>query len=429
MIKISILKKHSYNGSVFEDLEGQEFENLKNDIKERGLQIPVDITSDNIILCGHQRIKALKQLGFTELQDKDYRIRKDLDTDYKQKIHLISDNIRRRQLDDIEKVRVGEELEKIERIEAKKRMSMGKEKLPYPEDIGQTRDKVAGKLGWSGKTYETKKEIIRLADEDEIKKIHQTKKIPKSLKQKYTKSKQEKRKNKINDLVIKSKSVVTILEGDCFDKINEILDNSIDLFVTDPSYNRNKAYWDSFEEEEFFKFTKSWLLAIKPKLKKEYNLFICFSPFYWARLEYLLKELGFDIKSRIIWHYRNMGGRAKSNFAFNNSYDIILHCGNRELNFSEKWSDERFDVWTMAIPQSNFVIDTKEHPTQKPIELLRRIIKYASYEGDNVLDIFAGSGVTGLVSKEMNRNCWLIEKDKSYIKIINDKLGETNGKN
>ena len=120
-IKISDLKNHPYNITVFRNVEGDEFENLKQDIKERGIQIPIEITKDNILLCGHQRVRALKELGITELKTSEYKIRYDLDTDYKQKMHLISDNILRRQLDDVEKVRVGEAMEGIEREEAKKR--------------------------------------------------------------------------------------------------------------------------------------------------------------------------------------------------------------------------------------------------------------------------------------------------------------------
>jgi len=59
------------------------------------------------------------------------------------------------------------------------------------------------------------------------------------------------------------------------------------------------------------------------------------------------------------------------------------------LNFPEVWGDERFDVWTIAIPQSNFK-DKKIHEFQKPLNLLRRIISIGSHERDLVLDCFYG---------------------------------------
>ncbi|MBU1024363.1 site-specific DNA-methyltransferase, partial [bacterium] len=66
-----------------------------------------------------------------------------------------------------------------------------------------------------------------------------------------------------------------------------------------------------------------------------------------------------------------------------------------------------------------------EHPTQKPEELLRRIILCCTNEGDTVLDPFVGSGTTSVVAKMMRRNSIGIEKEKKYIEMAKKRLSQT----
>jgi len=63
-----------------------------------------------------------------------------------------------------------------------------------------------------------------------------------------------------------------------------------------------------------------------------------------------------------------------------------------------------------------------DNPTQKPEELLRRIILACTNEGDTVLDPFVGSGTTSVVAKKMGRNSIGIEKEEKYIEIIQKRL-------
>ncbi len=74
------------------------------------------------------------------------------------------------------------------------------------------------------------------------------------------------------------------------------------------------------------------------------------------------------------------------------------------------------DVWTMTSPNKKEK-EYGKHPTQKPTELLNRLIMAASNEGDIVLDAFNGSGTTGVACIETNRNYIGIELDKEYISL------------
>ena len=79
------------------------------------------------------------------------------------------------------------------------------------------------------------------------------------------------------------------------------------------------------------------------------------------------------------------------------------------------------DVWTFNIMGGKESLD---HPTQKPIKIIKRIIETSSKEGALVLDCFMGSGTTAKACKELGRNFIGFETDIKYIKIINDRLSQ-----
>lgn len=68
--------------------------------------------------------------------------------------------------------------------------------------------------------------------------------------------------------------------------------------------------------------------------------------------------------------------------------------------------------------------DKTVHPTQKPLEIMKILIKKSSDEGDIVLDAFLGSGTTALASKQLNRKFIGFEKKEEYIKIIKQRLSQ-----
>lgn len=139
-IKINELKAHPFN-KIFGDLPEEEFEALKNDIQIRGMQSNIDITEDNVIVCGHQRVKACKQLGLKEVEA---RVLKGWNDD-QVKQHLILDNILRRQLTNLQRAGAARELLPIEQRMAKERMinaHSASSKLSDLE-VGKSYDKVA----------------------------------------------------------------------------------------------------------------------------------------------------------------------------------------------------------------------------------------------------------------------------------------------
>jgi len=206
-------------------------------------------------------------------------------------------------------------------------------------------------------------------------------------------------------------TVMQLYKGDMLDILPSL--GKFDLVLTDPPYGVTDYYWDISHSRE-------WLTAIKQHLADSYNLFWFCSPAYQADTEMILRELGLPIQSRIVWHRRNMAMGSAARNKFIDTWEMIFHVGNRDLNFPTEWSEAWFDVQTFAVPQTNFN-DTKYHPTQKPIELIRRLIEFGSYPGDRIIDPFAGSGTSGAACPS-DRECTLIEREEEYISIIEQRL-------
>ncbi len=199
-MKIKDLKLHPYNAVVFREVEGEEFEAFKESIKQNGLQVQIEVTSDNIILCGHQRIKALRELygDDYDLDDSKIWVRKDLESDDKimtdilQRMRVIEDNQLRRHLNEGEKTMIFMEKKVLEKELAKLRQVRKPNSVPenFPEQKGDARDKASKGLEMTGKTLEKYEKMLNLADDKEREYFLKTGKILKSLQKKYTKEKQ-----------------------------------------------------------------------------------------------------------------------------------------------------------------------------------------------------------------------------------------------
>jgi DNA modification methylase len=130
--------------------------------------------------------------------------------------------------------------------------------------------------------------------------------------------------------------------------------------------------------------------------------------------------------------------KLKEVLKLDDTFDIWLNC-NFTFNLESvgvKWKYEKDkrnkrgwkncgDVWN--IPQlSGTFKERLDHPCQKPIKLIDRIIKVSSNKGDLVLDLFAGTGTTSLVSQRLERNFIANEKDDRYVALINKRLNQKN---
>ena len=139
---------------------------------------------------------------------------------------------------------------------------------------------------------------------------------------------------------------------------------------------------------------------------------------------YAMQQLGFKILNDIIWQKKNPPPNLSCRY-FTHSTEIVLwaaknsrskHFFNYALMKEMNGGKQMKNVWTMNAPSAKEKIFGK-HPTQKPIELLSRIIQAASNEKDLILDPFCGSSSTGVASLMLKRKFIGIELDEDFLKL------------
>ncbi len=225
----------------------------------------------------------------------------------------------------------------------------------------------------------------------------------------------------------------------------EVPDTSIDLIFADPPYNIGKDFngkkdkWAS--DEEYREWCYCWLDLCVKKLKPTGSLYLMASTQNMPHLDiFLSKKL--HILSRVVWFYDSSGVQAKRYFG--SLYEPILFCVKDKNQYTFNADDILVEAKTGAkrklidyrkpvpsvyntkkvpgnvweIPRVRYRMDEYEdHPTQKPIALLERIVLASSNPGDLILDPFSGTFTTSTIAKKWGRQSVGIEIDEEYVKI------------
>ncbi|GMO40109.1 MAG: site-specific DNA-methyltransferase [Termitinemataceae bacterium] len=217
--------------------------------------------------------------------------------------------------------------------------------------------------------------------------------------------------------------------------------DSIDLIFADPPYNIKKADWDTFDsQEQYIAWSMEWIKEASRVLKQTGTLYICGFSEILADLKHPAMRY-FSGCRWIVWYYRN---KANLGSDWGRSHESILHLRKSKsftmntdairIAYSAhtlKYPDHPQAVtsqycngkkasqhWTpnplgakpkdvIEIPTTcNGMGEKTKHPTQKPEELLRKIILASSNPDDIVLDPFSGSGTTLVAAEQLGRK-WL----------------------
>ena len=232
--------------------------------------------------------------------------------------------------------------------------------------------------------------------------------------------------------------------GDAFDALKKIKDRSVDLLIVDPPYNLSKDFhgktFKKMDGEKYAEYTRAWISAVLPKLKETASVYVCCDWISSLEIGKLIAE-NFILRNRITWE-REKGRGAKSNWK-NSMEDIFFATVSdkytfnleavkqrrkvlapyRENGLPKDWEETASGNFRLTCP-SNFWDDIsvpywsmKEntaHPTQKPEKLLAKMILASSNAGDVILDIFAGSGSTGVTAEKLGRKYIMIEQNPLY---------------
>lgn len=241
--------------------------------------------------------------------------------------------------------------------------------------------------------------------------------------------------------------------SDCVELLRNLPDNSIQLMVCDPPYNLNIAEWDEFNN--YIEWSSTWLTEV-PRVLKESGSIVIFGGFQFQSdyggdlleiMHYIRHNIPLRLVNLIIWYYKN--GMGAHRFFSNRHEEMVWYAKTKKYTFNLDAVRIPFDEETKKVykkdkrlkpesiekgknPTNVWEIsrlngNSKErvgHETQKPVELITRLVKALSSPGDIVLDFFAGSGSTTVASILTGRHSIASDVDpklREYLDQLIDK--------
>ena len=240
----------------------------------------------------------------------------------------------------------------------------------------------------------------------------------------------------------------SLYHGDSIDFLNSLQENSVDMVFADPPYNLSnggisvhagkmvsvdKGDWDKskgFVDDYNFHFR--WLMAAKRVLKPQGTLWVSGTYHSIYQCGHALQSLGYHILNDISWFKPNASPNLSCRF-FTASHETLIWArkdkkAKHTFHYKEmkegEWSEDRFkkpglqmrSVWSLGTPKPTEKKHGK-HPTQKPFDLLKRVVLSSTNKGDVIVDPFTGSSTTGLVAVASGRKFIGIDLDSKYLDL------------
>ena len=220
---------------------------------------------------------------------------------------------------------------------------------------------------------------------------------------------------------------VNLMKGDCLDRMKEIPDASVDLCVSDIPYkltgggkgdgvNSKRPKGILVDNSQLMKVPKfeDWLPELHRVMKNGTHIYLMCN---FKNLNDLMNKslaVGFKHINLLVWEKNNC---TPSQFYMKNcEYTLLLRKG------SSKYINDIGGSKT--VHKFENIIGNKVHPTEKPKDLMEFYVKNSSIEGDVVLDMFMGSGSTGVACVNTNRNFIGIELDENYFNIAESRINQ-----
>jgi DNA modification methylase len=336
-------------------------------IEEFGFKVPIVVTSENVIIAGHTRLKASIKLGLSEVP---CIIADDL-TDEQVKAFRLADN-KTSELASWDFSKLEEELSLIE-------MDM----LQFGfEDL--------------------ESDIPDNATDDDFDPDSEIPEVPVSRK---------------GDLYVLGKHRVlcgdSTLKEDVDNLVNEKL---VDMIFTDPPYNvdyegtAGKIQNDKMEDSTFYLFLLDAFTNMFENTKKGGAIYVCHADTEGLNFRNAYKNAGYKLAECLIW-VKNALVLGRQDYHWR--HEPILY-GWKE-GAAHYFIDDRTQdtIWEYNKPRRN-----EEHPTMKPLELVGKAIANSSRVGETVLDLFGGSGSTLIAADQLGRSAYLMELDEKFVDVI-----------
>lgn len=233
----------------------------------------------------------------------------------------------------------------------------------------------------------------------------------------------------------------TLHNEDFFKGIGRVCDASVDLIIADPPYGLGKDYGNDSDQltgEAYLAFSRRWIDAVVPKLKTTGSLYVFLSWQHSPEVFSYLKTV-LTMVNEIIWDRKvpSMGGSTRK---FSSVHDTIglfarskdyyfdvdsvripydaetKRARTRSIFVGKKWLELGYnpkDVWSVTRLHRQDP-EREDHPTQKPVEVIERMVLASSPSGGLVLDPFMGSGTTAVAALRHGRRFAGFEVNPEY---------------
>lgn len=341
---------------------------VANSIKEFGFKVPVIITSENVIVAGHTRVKACRTLG---IETVPCVIADDLSDDQIKAFRLADNRTAEIAEWDLEKLKIefdgiDLDLEQFGFDELLKKLD------DAPEDDGFDIDEPLPETPFTvkGDIYLLGEHRLMCGDSTD------------------------------------PEAVKTLVDGE-----------SVDMIFTDPPYNVDyegstgmKIQNDKQKDAEFLEFLTLAFANMAASLKLGGAVYVCHADTEGLNFRTAFKSAGLKLASALIW-VKNALVLSRQDYHWR--HEPILY-GWKEGAAHYFLEDRTQDtVWEYDKPKTNDL-----HPTMKPVPLVARAINNSSRRGERVLDLFGGSGTTLIAAEELKRKALLMELDERYADVI-----------
>ena len=251
-------------------------------------------------------------------------------------------------------------------------------------------------------------------------------------------------------------------QGDCLELLARVPAGTVHLAFADPPFNIGydyDAYDDRRSSNDYLGWSKQWMSEMQRVLRPDGTFWLAIGDEYAAELKVMAtRELGFTCRSWVVWYY-TFGVNCKQKFSRSHAHlfhfvrdplsftfntEAIRVPSARELVYGDKRANpagrlpddtwilrpqdlpEGFsaeeDTWYFPLVCGTFKERSGWHGCQMPEQLLGRIIRACSREGEVVLDPFGGSGTTLAVAKKLGRSFLGFELSEAYAERINQRL-------
>lgn len=353
-------------------------EAVANSIKEFGFKIPIVIDKNNVIVCGHTRVLAAKQLKLTTVPC------------------IVADDLNEEQI-------------KAFRLADNKVAEFAEwdEELLFSElkDLDQLNFDME-QFGFDELDFGLEEEIV----EDEIPEVDE----------------EHEPIVKLGDIWQLGKHRLMCGDSTVKENVGKLMNgNKADMVFTDPPYGvsatggrsqtKQKLGMKSIANDELRSNDLTQFLSdfIKNlQCKDGASIYICYP---WATQKEFTEAIQMNdlkIKNCIIWDKKVFG--LNGGYGYRPQYEMIYFCCKND--FAWYGDKSQSNIW-----QISREINRKEqgnHPTPKPIELIAKALKNSSKQEDIVLDVFGGSGSTLIACEQLDRICYMMELEPKYCDVI-----------